>query len=50
MNNQKIYLWIQHYKDIGLSLLPKDKQFDNIFRERMVEISKDKLLCFKRVV
>ena len=50
MNNMKIYLWIQHYKEIGLSILPKDKQFDNIFRERMLDMSKDNLLCFRRVV
>lgn len=50
MNNQKIYLWIQHYKEIGLSILPKENQFDNIFRERMLELSKDRLVCFKRIV
>ncbi len=50
MENQKIYLWIQHYKEILLSLLPQDQLFDNIFRERMVEIATNGVLCFKRIV
>lgn len=50
MENQKIYLWIQHYKDIALSLLPAESQFDNVFRERMMEIAADGVLCFRRLV
>ena len=50
MENKKIYLWIQHYKEILLSLLPKEQLFDNIFKERMVEVATRGILCFKRVV
>ena len=50
MENQKIYLWIQHYKEILMSLLPQEQLFDNIFRERMVEMATNNMLCFKRVV
>lgn len=50
MENQKIYLWIQHYKEIALSLLPPENQFDNIFRERMIAIASEGKLCFRRLV
>lgn len=50
MENKKVYLWIQHYKDIALSIFPPENQYDNVFRERMIEVATDGVLCFRRLV